>query len=74
MSRSALTAVLALLAVAGASPALAQEKYALLVGIDRYKHPKYRRLQCAEDDIRDLAQALKGFNEVVVLTTSGGEK
>jgi formylglycine-generating enzyme required for sulfatase activity len=71
MSRCALTAVLALLAVADASPALAGKKYALLVGINEYQHRKLRPLRYAEADVKELADVLKkaGY-QTTVLTGS----
>jgi hypothetical protein len=59
-------------------PGLAQaekgKKYALLVGVKDYLHPDLASLSYTENDVVELADALKGFAEVVVLTTSAGAK
>jgi len=77
MYRWALTAalVLALPPVAGLSPASAQEKYALLVGINEYQHEDLPALSWAEADVTDLAAVLKraGY-KVILLTGSARDK
>jgi uncharacterized caspase-like protein len=50
------------------------KKYALLVGVKDYRHSDLAPLSYTENDVEELAKALKGFTEVVVLTTSAGEK
>jgi hypothetical protein len=59
-------------------PGLAQtdkgRKYALLVGVRKYDHKKLEDLKYTENDVEELADALKGFSEVVVLTSTRGEK
>jgi formylglycine-generating enzyme required for sulfatase activity len=50
------------------------KKYALLVGVKDYLHPDLASLSYTENDVVELADALKGFAEVVVLTTSRGAK
>jgi formylglycine-generating enzyme required for sulfatase activity len=50
------------------------KKYGLLVGVKEYRHSDLRPLDYTENDVVELAEALRGFTEVVVLTTSAGEK
>ena len=50
------------------------KKYALLVGVRSYRHSDLENLKDTENDVVELADALKGFTEVVVLTTSAGQK
>jgi uncharacterized caspase-like protein len=54
------------------------KKYALLVGITKYKNARLPELQYTENDVEELAAILKspssGFDEVRVLTVSRGEK
>src|SRR4051794_32359428 len=52
------------------------KKYALLVGVKSYEHRKLSDLQYTENDAEGLAAVLKkgGYDEVLVLTTSRGEK
>lgn len=63
-------------------PAAAAEpkgkKYALLVGVKKYKHASLTDLAHTENDVEELAIVLKSkqvaFDEVVLLTTTRGEK
>jgi formylglycine-generating enzyme required for sulfatase activity len=68
---SSLVAGLVLLA-----PGLAQtgkgKKYALLVGVRTYDHSDLGELKYTENDVVELAASLKGFTEVVVLTSTRG--
>jgi ubiquinone/menaquinone biosynthesis C-methylase UbiE len=73
--------VLALPLVAAAllSPAQAQtgkgKKFALLVGVREYRHSKLDNLEFTENDVEELAEALRGgFAEVVLLTSTRGGK
>jgi formylglycine-generating enzyme required for sulfatase activity len=50
------------------------KKYALLVGVRTYDHKKLEDLKYTENDVEELADALQGFSEVVVLTSTRGEK
>jgi formylglycine-generating enzyme required for sulfatase activity len=50
------------------------KRYALLVGVRTYDHKKLEDLKYTENDIEELALELKGFTEVVVLTSTRGEK
>src|SRR5262249_21794914 len=52
------------------------KKYALLVGVKSYDHRKLSDLLYTENDAEGLADVLTkaGYDEVVVLTTSRGEK
>jgi hypothetical protein len=50
------------------------KKYALLVGVRTYRHSDLEDLKYTENDVEELAKALKGFAEVVVLTSTRGEK
>jgi uncharacterized protein YkwD len=68
---SALAGVL--LPVWGQEPA--RKKYALLVGVNRYDHPKLKPLKYAENDATDLAGVLrKAGYQVVLLTGSARTK
>jgi hypothetical protein len=75
-----LLVVLASLAAALAqrAPGLAQtaqgKKVALLVGVRAYNHKKLVDLKYTENDVEELADVLKGFNEVVVLSSTRGAK
>jgi formylglycine-generating enzyme required for sulfatase activity len=71
---SSLVTAVALLAPGLADDAPKGKKYALLVGVKDYRHPDLERLSYTENDVVELASVLKGFTEVVVLTTSAGEK
>jgi formylglycine-generating enzyme required for sulfatase activity len=64
------------LALLGPSPAQTPtgKKYALLVGVRAYKHRDLEDLKYTENDVEELAKALLGFAEVVVLTSTRGEK
>ena len=64
-------ALVAGLALAG-HPAVAGEKYALLVGVQQYRKSELRSLDFTENDVTDLAEVLKGAGfpeENVVLLT-----
>jgi hypothetical protein len=50
-------------------------KYALLVGVNAYEHPRLERLQFAENDVSELAAVLEGADyEVVLLTGAAGSR
>jgi formylglycine-generating enzyme required for sulfatase activity/uncharacterized caspase-like protein len=69
--------LVAALALLGGSQAQADKgkKYALLVGVRTYDHCDLAELKYTENDVEELAEVLKGFTEVVVLTsTRGGKK
>jgi uncharacterized caspase-like protein len=71
--------VAALVGLAALRPLRAQEpepkRYAVLVGINRYQHPKLPELQFAEADVTDLANVLRDAGyEVTLLTGSGGDE
>src|SRR5438128_386515 len=63
---------------AEAQPAVKGKKYALLVGVRSYRHSHFTELQFAENDVEELGKLLlapqAGFTEVVLLTSSRGEK
>jgi uncharacterized caspase-like protein len=71
--------LLAALVVLAALPALrAQDaepkRYAVLVGVNRYQHPKLPELQFAEADVTDLGNVLRDAGyEVTLLTGSAGD-
>jgi formylglycine-generating enzyme required for sulfatase activity len=52
------------------------KKYALLVGIRSYDHSKLTELKYTENDVEELGKVLNkaGYDEVVLLTTTRGEK
>jgi hypothetical protein len=62
----------------GSSPAQPPQgkKYALLVGVRAYNHRNLDDLKYTENDVEDLGKLLRegGFAEVVVLTSTRGEK
>jgi hypothetical protein len=66
----------ALLSAFGQGPAkTAGKKYAVLVGVNRYEHPKLARLKYAENDVSELADVLgKAGYEVVLLTGPAGAR
>jgi formylglycine-generating enzyme required for sulfatase activity len=66
-------ATLVLLDALGAE-AVPGKKYALLVGVRAYDNRKLEDLKYTENDVEELARELKGFTEVVVLTTTRGKK
>jgi formylglycine-generating enzyme required for sulfatase activity len=70
---SALLAGMAWVA-AGLAQTTTGKKHALLVGVRSYDHKKLEDLKYTENDVEELALALKGFNEVVVLTSTRGAK
>src|SRR5436309_1956353 len=68
--------LLAVLVLLG--PSVAQtgkgKKYALLVGVKTYHHSDLKDLEYTENDVEELAGVLKGFSEVVLLTSTRGAK
>ena len=48
------------------------KRYALLVGVRKYRKDELRRLEYAENDVNDLAQLLKaaGYRRVILMTQS----
>jgi formylglycine-generating enzyme required for sulfatase activity len=78
MSRRLLPVLLLSTVVAGLLPAWGQaprgKKYALLVGVTRYRHARLPDLKYTERDVEDLARLLRGktgrFDKVTLLTTS----
>jgi formylglycine-generating enzyme required for sulfatase activity len=70
---ASLAASLALLP-AGLAQAARGRKVALLVGVRVYDHKKLEDLRFTENDVEELADVLTGFNEVVVLTSTRGER
>ena len=72
---SALVAALMMLESTQAQTAKGK-KYALLVGVRSYDHRDLKNLKHTENDVEELAKVLgkSSFKEVVVLTTTRGEK
>src|SRR5262249_29531316 len=58
----------------GAAQAADGKKYAVLVGVSKYDGKALTELKYPENDVEQLAAALKGFESVRVLTVSRGKK
>src|ERR1700691_6259319 len=66
-----------LVAVSLPAPGPAQQeqesKFALLVGVTKYKHDKLRDLEYTENDVEELAKVLPGFKKVLLTSKRGVE-
>src|SRR5206468_1496941 len=71
---AALLGTVAALAVTGQKAEPAGKKYALLVGVTKYKHNSLPDLAYPERDVEELGKVLAGFDKVVLLTSGRGEK
>jgi len=71
---AAATLLPALISAAAALPATAAEKYALVVGVDRYRETELSSLDFADDDAVRLGEALRGLGFDVVTMTSAAER
>jgi uncharacterized caspase-like protein len=71
-----LPSLVAALVLLDASQAQAEKgkRYALLVGVRKYDHRDLDELMYTDNDAEGLSKVLTGFSEVVVLTSTRGQK